>query len=151
MSRKKVFPHTKHVTSPSSLWHTLHPAVFFTLTFSPTPKAPFIPALHPCRQAGSIIASRWAQDLSVPLARRAPVCGSCQQLLWPQQSASWPWERGSFFELLNCRSSPGFVLPQIFKCICCPEWMVTHIHTYPIHLNSYLILCLFKDAKKTRL
>lgn len=46
--RKKMFPLTKHITSPSSQWHTLHPAVFFTLTFSPLPKhhlfQPSIPA-----------------------------------------------------------------------------------------------------------
>lgn len=76
---KSVSPPTKHITVCHAVSGTL--CGDFPSSFVPIPKAPCSPALHLCRQAGSITASRWAQDLSVPLARRAPVCVSCQQLL----------------------------------------------------------------------
>lgn len=95
--QEKSVPHTKYITSPSCQWHTLHSLQCFSVFLCP----------H-----SQFTAPRWAQVLSVPLARRAPVCVSYQQLLWAQQSASWLWERGSFFELLNFRPVPGCTLPE---------------------------------------
>lgn len=130
---KKCSHHTKHVTS-SSQWHTLHPLWCFSLLLCPHFQSTIYsspPSLQTSREHHCI---KVGTGSSVPLAKRPPVCVPCQQFLWPQQSeADLKW--GCFFELLNCSPFPGCALPKIFNCICCPEWMVTHMYTCPIHLN----------------